>query len=120
MAEAQPHMDRIPKLEVVITEPFTAPSVPRLTVTLAEALRVNPIQLVVNLSACPAIDDAGIAVLLETHRHLRRAGGYLTVRGPAEHLRRDYRLAHSDRVPGLPPLSARSDRPEDSPHPRPM
>jgi anti-anti-sigma factor len=77
-----------------------------LTAILAEALQVRPIQLVVDLSACPAIDAAGIAVLLETHRRMRRDGGYLTVRAPAEHLRRNMRLAHTDRVLTITPPSA--------------
>ena len=98
MTQARPHTDRIPKLEVVVTEPLNAACVPQLAATLAEALRVRPIQLVVDLSACPALDAAGIAVLLETHRRIRRDGGYLTVRAPAEHLRRNLRLAHTDRV----------------------
>lgn len=105
MTRLRPNTDRIPKLEVVVTEPFNAASVPRLSATLAEALRVRPMQLVVDLSRCPAIDAAGIAVLVDAHRQIRRDGGYLTVRGPAEHVRRNFRLAHTDRVLDVRPPS---------------
>jgi anti-anti-sigma factor len=115
MAPPQPDADRLPKLEVVVTQPLTAGSAPQLTATLAEALQVRPIQLVVDLSACPAIDAAGIAVLLETHRRIRRDGGYLTVRAPAEGLRRNFRLAHTDRVLNVTPPTA-STQPADQQH----
>jgi anti-anti-sigma factor len=113
MAQALPHPDRVPKLEVIVTEPVNAASLPQLTATLAEALEVRPIQLVVDLSACPAIDAAGIAVLLDTHRRIRRDGGYLTVRAPAAHVRRNLRLAHTDRVLDVTPMS-RTEQPGGS------
>jgi anti-anti-sigma factor len=110
MTQARSQPDRVPKLEVVVTEPVNAAFVPQLTATLAQALEVRPIQLVVDLSGCPAIDAAGIAVLVETHRRIRRAGGYLTVRAPAAHLRRNFRLAHTDGVLDVRPISVNVER----------
>jgi len=45
-------------------------------------------------------------VLLETHRRIRRDGGYLTVRVPAARVRRNLRLAHTDRVLDVTPSTA--------------
>lgn len=96
----------VPLVEVVVSEALDADTTPWLTARLAEALRLRPQQLVVDLSACPSIDAAGIAVLLETHRRIRREGGYLTLRGPSDRLRRNLRLAHTDHV-----LPVEPDRP---------
>lgn len=98
MSATPDQIDRIPTVEVVVSEPLDSQSLPRLTATLAEALRVHPVQLVVDLSACPFMDAAGIAVLLEAHRRVRREGGYLTLRAPSERLRRNLRLARTDQV----------------------
>lgn len=98
MSELAQQGARIPVVEIVVSEPLDARSLPGLTATLAEVLRVHPIRLVVDLSDCPFMDAAGIAVLLEAHRRVRRDGGYLTLRGPSERLMRNLRLAHTDRV----------------------
>lgn len=98
MVEAPPGSDRIPVVEVLVTDTLDAQSAPQLTATLAEVLRIHPVQLVVDLSACPAIDAAGIAVLLEVHRRVRRDGGYLTLRAPSDRLRRNLHLARTDHV----------------------
>lgn len=98
MEVAEAGIDRIPIVEVVVSEALNTASVPQLTATLAEVLRLHPVQLVVDLADCPAIDAAAIAVLLEAHRRVRRDGGYLTLRGPSERLRRNLRLARTDHV----------------------
>jgi anti-anti-sigma factor len=98
MSSTPSAVDRIPLVEVVVTESLDARSVPWLTATLAEVLRVHPLQLVVNLAACPTIDAAGIAVLLEAHRRVRRDGGHLTLKAPSERLRRNLRLSRTDHV----------------------
>jgi anti-anti-sigma factor len=90
--------DRIPIVEVVVTETMDVNSASRLTATLGEALRIRPDQLIIDLEACPSIDAAGIAVLLDTHRRVRRDGGYLTLRAPSDRLRRNLRLARTDHV----------------------
>jgi len=101
-----PERDRIPVVEVVVTETVDVNSAPRLTATLGEALRIRPDQLIIDLEACPSIDAAGIAVLLDAHRKVRRDGGYLTLRAPSDRLRRNLRLARTDHVlhiiPGCP------------------
>lgn len=105
MIDSTAHPDRIPIVEVMVTESLDARSVPWLMARLSEVLRVHPVQLVVDLESCPAIDAAGIAVLLEAHRKVRRDGGYLTLRAPSERLRRNLRLAHTDRVLNVLPSS---------------
>ena len=93
-----PERDRIPVVEVVVTETMDVNSAPRLTATLVEALQIRPDQLIIDLGACPSIDAAGIAVLLDAHRRVRRDGGYLTLRAPSDRLRRNLRLARTDHV----------------------
>ena len=90
--------DRIPVVEVIVTHALNVESVPQLTATFAEVLRVHPVQLVIDLAACPAIDAAGIAALLDAHRRVRRDGGHLTLRAPSERLRRNLALSRTDRV----------------------
>ncbi len=106
MAHDDPKAGRVPTLEVIVTEPVISATLPWLTLQLAEALRVRPVHLVVDLSACPAIDAAGIGLLVDAHRRMRREGGYLTVRAPSAHLRRNLSLAHTDHVLDLTPPSA--------------
>jgi anti-anti-sigma factor len=99
MAERDgPERERVPRVEIVVVEAFDVTSVPRLTVLLNEAMAVNPAELVVDLAACPTVDAAAIALLVEVHRQLRRTGGLLTLRSPSARLRRNLHLARVDGV----------------------
>lgn len=93
-------------VEVIVTETIDAMSAPRLAASLAEAIYLQPGQLVVDLAACPRMDAAAIAVLMEAHRRMRRNGGYLTLRGPSERLRRNLLLAHTGHVLTVEPAAA--------------
>jgi anti-anti-sigma factor len=90
--------DRVPVIEVIVTEELDDQSLPRLDARLAEALELRPAQLVVDLAACPRMDAAAIGLLVEVHRRIRRAGGQLTLRSPSPRLRRNLELARADRV----------------------
>jgi anti-anti-sigma factor len=98
MADTPVKATRVPLVEVVITEALDAQTASQVTAALAEALRIHPVHLAVDLAACQAIDAAGIAVLLEAHRRARRDGGHLTLRSPSERVRRNLRLARIDNV----------------------
>lgn len=91
-------IDRVPVIEVIITEELDFQSLPRLDARLAEALELHPARLVVDLAACPRMDAAAIGLLVDVHRRARRAGGQLTLRSPSPRLRRNLELARADRV----------------------
>lgn len=90
--------NRVPVIEVVVTEELDAEAVPRLDARLSEALQLRPAQLIVDLAGCPRIDAAAIDLLVQVHRRARRAGGLLTLRAPSARLRRNLELARVDRV----------------------
>ena len=90
--------NRVPVIEVIVTEELDAGAVPRLDARLAEALELRPARLVVDLAGCPRMDAAAIGLLLDVHRRVRRAGGLLTLRAPSARLLRNLELARADRV----------------------
>lgn len=52
-----------------------------LATQLDDVLRVRPDRVVVDLSACGALDSAALHALLDAHRRLARRGGVLALRG---------------------------------------
>lgn len=90
--------NRVPVIEVIVTEALDAEAVPRLDARLAEALELRPAKLVVDLAGCARIDAAAIGLLVEVHRRTRRSGGLLTLRAPSARLLRNLQLARADRV----------------------
>jgi anti-anti-sigma factor len=99
---------RIPVVEVVIRDALDLNGLTRLGSLLDEAIALEPAELVVDLTDCPLIDAAFIGLLLDTHRRVRRGGGYLTLRSPSPRLRRNLTLARAD---GVLRTSPESDRP---------
>ena len=104
---AEQGVDRVPVIEVIVTEELDFRAVPRLDARLAEALELHPQRLVVDLAACPRMDAAAIGLLVEVHRRARRAGGTLTLRSPSPRLLRNLELARADGV-----LQVMTDEPE--------
>lgn len=98
--------NRVPVIEVIVTEELDAGAVPRLDARLAEALELRPARLIVDLQGCSRIDAAAIGLLVDVHRRARRAGGLLTLRAPSPRLLRNLELARADRVLQI---SARTD-----------
>ena len=90
--------NRVPVIEVIVTEELDAGAVPRLDARLAEALELRPARLIVDLQGCSRIDAAAIGLLVEVHRRARLAGGLLTLRAPSPRLLRNLELARADRV----------------------
>jgi anti-anti-sigma factor len=97
---------RVPVVEVVIRDALDLDGLARLGSLLDEAIGLEPAELVVDLTDCPLIDAAFIGLLLDTHRRVRRGGGYLTLRSPSPRLRRNLSLAHADGVLRTSPGSA--------------
>ena len=89
---------RIPVVEVVITEEFDVSVVHRMASLLEDALALRPRELVVDLAACPLLDASAIGLLVDVHRRARRAGSELTLRTVSPRLQRNLMLARADRV----------------------
>lgn len=54
-------------------------ALPHVVEQLDEALSAGPGEVVVDLEDCPFVDATSLAVLVDTHRRARRAGGVLTL-----------------------------------------
>ena len=70
-----------PLVEVVVTEELDVLAVPTVRALLDDAIALRPAHLVVDLAACPFVDPRALAMLLDVHRRVWRAGGRLTFRG---------------------------------------
>ena len=82
-------------VEIVVDEDLSAEAAARLHSRLADALRLRPAQLVVDLSRCGYADALAIDVLLNAHRQAFQLGGRLTLRCPSPRVQR---LLHVARV----------------------
>lgn len=89
---------RPPEIVVVVTEALDGPATPRWGSLLAEAVEVNPLRVVMDLTHCPSLDAAAVVHLLQAHRTLMRAGARLLLRRPPEKVRRILELARVDHV----------------------
>jgi anti-anti-sigma factor len=85
-------------VEIVVTEPLDLTGVRKLGPVVDAVLARRPARLVVDVSACPRVDAAGIGLLLDTHRRMWRLGGVLTLRSPSSRIRRLFQVARVDQV----------------------
>jgi anti-anti-sigma factor len=85
-------------VEIVVEEDLTAEAAARLRSRLADALRLRPAQLVVDLAGCGYADALAIDVLLSAHRQAYQAGGRLTLRGLSPRVQRLLHIARVDHV----------------------
>lgn len=96
MTETAPSVTSL--VEIVVDEDLTAEAAARLHSRLADALRLRPAQLVVDLSRCGYADALAIDVLLNAHRLAYQHGGRLTLRCPSARVQRLLHLARVDQV----------------------
>ncbi|SCL22639.1 anti-anti-sigma factor [Micromonospora pallida] len=94
-AEGVPGTDQA---EITVTDPLDLAGVRRLGPVVDAVLARRPARLVIDMSACPHVDAAGIGLLLDTHRRMWRLGGLLTLRSPAPRIRRLLQVARVDQV----------------------
>ncbi len=87
-----------PFVEIVVDEDLTAEAAGRLNSRLADALRLRPAQLVVDLSCCGYADALAINILLNAHRRAYQLGGRLTLRSPSPRVQRLLHLARVHQV----------------------
>ena len=88
----------IPETTVVVTEALDGDAVERWGRLIGEAVALRPGRLTVDLRHSPHIDAAAIVMLLQTHRAMVCADGRLTLRDPADRVRRMLGLARVDQV----------------------
>jgi anti-anti-sigma factor len=97
----------VPLVEVDITGRLDVTCLPAVRAVLHPAVRLRPDLLVIDLAGCSGIDAAAIALLLDVHRDLLRAGSSLTLRAPTPQLRRILAIARVAHVlhivPGVAP-----------------
>jgi len=102
VTDTVPTTDRSPSVtslvEIVVDEDLTAEAAARLHSRLADALRMRPAQLVVDLSGCGYADALAIDVLLNAHRQAYQHGGRLTLRGLSPRVERLLHLARVHQV----------------------
>jgi anti-anti-sigma factor len=96
MTSTQTH--DIPVVEVQVVGDLCGPALPRFETSVAEAMTVRPAVLIVDLGRCPLIDAAGIGLLLDLHRQLRRRESRLAVREPTPAVRRLLSIARVDQI----------------------
>lgn len=93
-------------LELALSGRLDHAAVPGFGAILDAVLERQPSEILIDVSECHYADAAGIALLLDTHRRSRRAGGSLTLRAPSPRLRRLFQIARVDHVlhvePGQP------------------
>ncbi|MFF5175208.1 STAS domain-containing protein [Micromonospora sp. NPDC000089] len=87
-----------PVVEVCVTEELDLAYLPEAAAVFDRLLSLRPVHLVVDLSACPHVDAAGIGLLLDVHRRLARRGAVLSVRDPNPRIRRILRAARVDHL----------------------
>jgi anti-anti-sigma regulatory factor len=71
----------VPRIQVVVTGALDAATLPRWRCVLDAAVAVLPAHLVVDLTGCTGVDDAGTALLAGVHERMWATGGRLTLRG---------------------------------------
>jgi anti-anti-sigma regulatory factor len=71
----------VPRVQVVVTGSLNAVTLPRWQRLLDDALAAVPAHLVVDLTGCADVDQAGTALLAGVHERMWAIGGRLTLRG---------------------------------------
>jgi anti-anti-sigma factor len=99
-----------PSVELRVVTNLCAPEVHRLRCTATDLLTMRPRTFIVDLSACPVIDGAGIDLLLDLHRTLQRDRGQLIVQAPAPPVRRLLQVARVEQVLTITPIRDEHDR----------
>jgi anti-anti-sigma factor len=97
---------RIPVVELQATAELCDPILSDFEAAVTEVLAVRPGMLIIDLSRCPRIDAAGVAMLMNLHRLMRRDGGRLCVRAPAPQIRRVLQIARVDQILDIIPAGS--------------
>ena len=93
-------------VELRVSDELTTSALPVVKGAVAEILAVRPHVVRLDLSRCPRIDAAGVALLVDLNRHLQRHGGRLTVHEPTPQVRQVLRRAGVDQAFDIVPADA--------------
>ena len=70
-----------PVVEIVVTDALDTSAVDRNHSVIEHAMATGPAHLIVDLTRCSTVDQAGVALLADVHRTVSGNGGQLTLRG---------------------------------------
>jgi anti-anti-sigma factor len=101
--------DAVPVVELCIVGRLDVKCLPAVRAAMYAAVDLRPDVLVIDLAGCCGIDAAAIALLLDVHRDLLRAGSALTLRAPSPRLRRILAIARVANVLHIIPQGAPPD-----------
>lgn len=106
----------------MVDEPLEGPAVGRWCLVLEGAVARRPHCLVLDLSGTPAVDEAGLVLLLQTHRAMDRSNGRLILRRPRSSVRRMLSVGRIDHVLDIEDDGTGRDghHPRCAPAPRPF
>lgn len=83
MPSPDPTPRRLPVLEVAVSEDLDAWSAERIHHALQKALAARPDVLIIDLTRCPSMDEAGVALVLDTHRRGAQIDVTVALRSPS-------------------------------------
>ncbi|MDG6110389.1 STAS domain-containing protein [Dactylosporangium aurantiacum] len=82
-------------MEIAVTDGLDADSVRRNLRLIEKMIAMRPAELIIDLTRCGTVDQAGVALLTDLHRTLRDGGGQLTLRGLSMQV---YQVLRSERL----------------------
>ena len=84
-----------PIVEITVTDALDEDSVRRNLGLIEKMIAMRPADLIIDLTRCSTVDQAGAALLTDVHRTIRDGGGQLSLRGLSVQL---YQLLRSERL----------------------
>ena len=84
-----------PIVEITVTDALDEDSVRRNLGLIEKMIAMRPALLIIELSRCSTVDQAGAALLTDVHHTVRGGGGQLALRGLSMQL---YQLLRSERL----------------------
>ena len=70
-----------PIVEITVTDALTVDSVRRNRALIEKMIAMRPADLIIDVTRCSAVDQAGADLLADVHRAVRDGGGQLTLHG---------------------------------------
>lgn len=87
-----------PVVEITVTDALDEDSVRRNLGLIEKMIAMRPADLIIDLTRCSTVDQAGAALLTDVHRAVRDGGGQLTLRGLSMRLYQPLRSARLEEI----------------------
>lgn len=87
-----------PIVEITVTDVLDEDSVRRNLKLIEKMIAMRPAKLIIDLTRCSAVDQAGAALLTDVHRTVRDGGGQLTLHGLSMQLYLPLRSARLEEI----------------------